>query len=698
MDLLLAIGYLIIGGLAVYAFGRLHVRFWRAYYRPDHGPDATHYATTSDGWRLALHRYRPERAARAAPVLLCPGLAVNHRVMDLTPERSLARTLRGLGFDVWILEVRGVGDSTQPGLLQRRSWDITFEDFVDRDAPAAIAWLQAETGAAAVHWIGYGLGGVIGAAVAQRPDSGGLASLTLVGASGRIKLPAGLRFLVSLTWVLSWVPLVPTRGLGALLAPFYISSPLDATLARSANLDPEAARLALAHMAEDVPMSLLRQCSRWAMVGEMISDRDNRNFTRALAQITVPLLGVAADDDHLASPSTVRFAVEKAASARKAYINVGGEGAGARLTLCGHLDLIAGDASARDLFPRLAGWLAQVEGLDLDTLARQAQAARQSREAPKPAPAPSPPPPAVSEVALPEPAAVPLAEEAPEEGAAPEVDEPPAEPAATPAPEGAAASEEAGGGVGDDAEGEVEGAPEPRAPVDHDAGRAAPEAFAEVLAPPALRLDGGEGEAALLLPVPELLPARGGLREVAHAATLEPPPALEASDGALEDLEAAPLPGYDLDGEAPTAKIMRREAPLERLSGLDEGLDAGWGEEWSDDVQALLVAPVAELGGGRPRARAGRPRRRTTGSMRRIAPDEPSASGGRPRPPRLHRSPVSGGDLYEALKDAAARADRALTRPDEVPGWADRLKRSERPPKTVRAVSEEPPEDADLVE
>ncbi|MEL6179036.1 MAG: alpha/beta fold hydrolase, partial [Myxococcota bacterium] len=412
MELILAIGYLLIGGLAIYAFSRIHLLFWRAYHHTDTCPDAIHFAQTDDGWRVALHRYRrPERATRAAPVLLCPGMMVNRRLMDLTPDRSLARTLSDVGFDVWVLEVRGVGASTRPSWLHNRTWEITFEDFVDRDAPAAIGLIRAQTGADRVHWMGHGLGGMIGAAVAQQPTSK-LASLALIGSSGRPKLPAGVRFGVSMAWMLSWLPSASTKALSAFLAPFYIPTPLDAVLVRSENLAPEAARVALAHMAEDLPMPLLRQCSRWAMVGEMVSSRDDRNFTQALDQIQVPLLGVAADDDRLATPSAVRYAVERAASTRKAYINIGGEGAGARLTPCGHLDMLIGDAAARDVFPRLAGWLAQVEGLELEALA---QLSRQD-DTSQPTPAAKPSTPVVAEdktetpstVVFPEPSVVPM--------------------------------------------------------------------------------------------------------------------------------------------------------------------------------------------------------------------------------------------------------------------------------------------------
>ena len=35
--------------------------------------DEIHFASTADGWRLALHRHRPRAGGPATPVLLCGG-------------------------------------------------------------------------------------------------------------------------------------------------------------------------------------------------------------------------------------------------------------------------------------------------------------------------------------------------------------------------------------------------------------------------------------------------------------------------------------------------------------------------------------------------------------------------------------------------------------------------------------------------
>src|SRR3954451_22108218 len=66
-------------------------------------PDEIQFGTTTDGWRIAVLRYRPARSVAArAPVLLVHGIAANRYNLDLTEDLSLARHLSQRGWDVWL--------------------------------------------------------------------------------------------------------------------------------------------------------------------------------------------------------------------------------------------------------------------------------------------------------------------------------------------------------------------------------------------------------------------------------------------------------------------------------------------------------------------------------------------------------------------------------------------------------------------
>ena len=113
---------------------------WNGFYAAPTGQDETFYVRADDGWRLAVHHYRPQAGVRGLPVLLCHGLSSNRYTFDLPGSPGLARFLSDHGRDVWVAELRGSGMSDRPGLFRADvpySW--AFEDHLCRDLPAIIS-------------------------------------------------------------------------------------------------------------------------------------------------------------------------------------------------------------------------------------------------------------------------------------------------------------------------------------------------------------------------------------------------------------------------------------------------------------------------------------------------------------------------------------------------------------------------------
>jgi len=97
-----------------------------------------HYATTRDGWRIALHHRPPPSGGHGTPVILCHGMGSNRYNMDGPGRTSLARHLNESGYDVWGLELRGAGMSRRKLRVPPVPWSWTFEDYVQHDVPAAL--------------------------------------------------------------------------------------------------------------------------------------------------------------------------------------------------------------------------------------------------------------------------------------------------------------------------------------------------------------------------------------------------------------------------------------------------------------------------------------------------------------------------------------------------------------------------------
>jgi pimeloyl-ACP methyl ester carboxylesterase len=357
VTLLLFFGYALVALFALCFLAWVHGAFWRAFYHVETSADEVHRVRCEDQWPISMYRYRGTPALARHPVLLCHGLAANAAFMDLMPGASLARYLQGLGFEVWSLELRGCSQGSRPGGFTDRSWDIRLEDFIDLDATAALRHVLEQTGAQQVHWVGHSMGGIVGLGVAQGPEAGLLASITTLASPARIRPASPLRSVAPLGWALGWLPYLPTRFMACWVAPFYFDSPLTGSWFNRKHGSWRVIRRGLSNAVGDIPVSLLRQFARWTADGNIVAS-DGRDFTDGLAQIEVPLMAIAGDDDLVAPPSSVRLAVERAASERRAWLNLGGEGEGAQITAYGHGDLVIGANALRDVHPRGPGALA----------------------------------------------------------------------------------------------------------------------------------------------------------------------------------------------------------------------------------------------------------------------------------------------------------------------------------------------------
>jgi len=318
--------------------------------------DELHFATTPDGWRLALHRYRPRGAGSRMPVLLCGGYGCNRHFVDAAEPYSLARFLARGGFDVWMVELRGRGASHPTrGCARPGAW--TFDDLARTDVPAAVAYV-AETTGRRVAWVGHSMGGlVLYACLGTRRDVADLL-VTGVTVASPVRFPATSQSLmVRIGQLLLHVPIgdvVPQRWvLGAL---WHLVGPSSLAIGMNpANVDRAAVGRALRRSMSDVSRWKLQQLAGWSLEGVFASVDRTTDYRAALAHVTTPLLVTAGSDDRIATPDAVRLALEHLPAGVASYAEFGrAHGGGVDY---GHVDLILGRAAPHEVFPAIARWL-----------------------------------------------------------------------------------------------------------------------------------------------------------------------------------------------------------------------------------------------------------------------------------------------------------------------------------------------------
>lgn len=322
---------------------------------------------TPDGAKLELRRVgvsdgaaNDGAGADAVPVLLVHGISANHRNLDLERESSLARYLAERGRDVWLLTLR-----SGRRFRWREAWAPQgFGPMARHDVPLAVARVLERTGARAVDYVGFSMGGmVLYAALGRHLPERRLRRAVLIASPGRVPPPRGVpRWLRLLPPVL--VPRILTGLLGTVLAfgAEWFVTPVHRAVLNPANVAPGVIRLALVDCIEDVPGRLLADFMGWATTtGELRVEGEN--VIDRLRQVQVPALFLVGEADRVAPVEAVRVAYDawgaEAAGETRQWAVIGADSGAAQPY--GHGDLAVGHRLRRDLFPRIDRFLAEAD-------------------------------------------------------------------------------------------------------------------------------------------------------------------------------------------------------------------------------------------------------------------------------------------------------------------------------------------------
>ncbi|OGQ90142.1 MAG: hypothetical protein A2289_19775 [Deltaproteobacteria bacterium RIFOXYA12_FULL_58_15] len=323
-------------------------RPWRRWFVTPARPVERIEVKARDGLNLVVRRIRHPGSGPA--VLLLHGLAANHHSFNF-PGRSLAEWLAARGFDCYLPNLRGHGDS------ERRAFDWDLDDYLEADLPAIVDAVLKTSGQEQLHWVGHSMGGMLlfcyGILNSKAPIASGV---TMGSTLDYDQESNAFATLASLRPLLDYLPVVPYGTVTHLLAPLLgrIADPLTAFNFAHGNIEPEMARRAYALGFHTIPMSLLRNLASVFEPGGLRKRDGTVHFVEQAGKYTIPTLLQAASLDSQAPVASV----EKTASMLGGTVETAVFG---RLQNCEtdykHWDLLIGRSAPDEVWPRIAAWL-----------------------------------------------------------------------------------------------------------------------------------------------------------------------------------------------------------------------------------------------------------------------------------------------------------------------------------------------------
>jgi len=351
----------LLAGIAVVmtAFIAVMAAAWmvlRRRYRLDTPADERHRALTDDGWEIALYRYRPVQFTPGRePVLLCHGMLSNRFNVDLDATRSLARYLRDGGFDVWIMELRGHGESRPAAAGERRWSGWSIDDYIQHDLVAAMREVKRLSGSATLHWYGHSMGGMLLYAACAVPgvaDSIRSAALSDAPATFRPLRRAGLDMRAARLWG-RLVPVVPP----ALVLPFLGTAAFIHPRLMDRRYGVSDRVLVMRLLSNAIvswgSSSVLLHLLDMLESGNFRSLDGRRDYEEGAGNIEFPLLVLSAARK-LMDEEAVLSGYRRAPTGKKRYVRFSrANGYSDDYT---HSNLILSDGSAKEVYPEVRDW------------------------------------------------------------------------------------------------------------------------------------------------------------------------------------------------------------------------------------------------------------------------------------------------------------------------------------------------------
>ena len=279
----------------------------------------------------SLHLKRFYLNSEGTPVFLLHGSMENSRIFYSRSLKGLAPYLAEKGYDVFVADLSGRGDSS-PGIGKNMKSARSQTDAIMEEIPAFYSFIADLKQHKPQHWAAHSWGGVLMLAYIARFGGDGIASLSFFASKRRISVNSFEKMIkVDLLWNL----------VGGILGKIYGYFP--------------SKELGLGN--DNEPYRYYRQSVKWIYDKEWLDPEDGFDYKAALrSQDVPPTLYIAAKEDHfMGHPKDVQGLMNEVSSPKDKYMLLAK--ANGNLLDYDHINLLTHPKARLDHFPALEDWI-----------------------------------------------------------------------------------------------------------------------------------------------------------------------------------------------------------------------------------------------------------------------------------------------------------------------------------------------------
>lgn len=366
--MLILIAFSVLGGFLLlilsvvifisFLFYPIYKRYFLHKYPVQDIADEVFFATTSDGWNLAIHRHKPIKPLEnALPVIVVHGIVTNKYFMDLDVDHSLAYHLKLCGYDVFAVSLRGCGKSyTESG-----NENFNFDDMVEKDVPTIIREVCNISGKNKINWVAHSMGAMIMYSylgISPKKEKDKVKSFISLGGPGNLSHSSPVLGKAGVKYI-TLAKKIDIKLMAKFILPFVsiFNSPLKEIFYNPQVTTKNTVKKMLFGI-ENIADGLMLQMLEWmANGGDLISIDKKYNYTELQTKITCPILFVAGGYDNVATPNSLKSVYNKVGSKYKEF-HVVSEKEGFSGDY-GHACLVMGQNAKKEIFPMIEVFLAK---------------------------------------------------------------------------------------------------------------------------------------------------------------------------------------------------------------------------------------------------------------------------------------------------------------------------------------------------